>query len=77
MEPIPRSLKCPLCGFQPRDYKNDDPETAKTRLHGHLFHKHHKGELIQAIFILAGYDRKKDCDICPPLKILDTKLGEI
>lgn len=70
-------LKCPLCAFRPREYKNDDPETAKTRLHGHFFVKHSKGELIQAIFILAGWDKKKDWDIWPRLKMLDTKLGEL
>jgi len=53
-------LKCPICPFRPRNYRNDDPETALTRLHGHLLLKHHKGELIRAIFILAGWEEKNN-----------------
>ena len=52
-------LKCPLCGFRPRAYKNDDPETALSRLYAHFHVKHHKGELIHAIFILASWEEKK------------------
>ena len=52
-------LKCPLCDFRPRNYKNDDPETALNRLYAHFHVKHHKGELIQVIFILAGWEKKK------------------
>ena len=60
-----KPLKCPIpeCSYESRDYKNDDPETALNRLYAHLHLKHHKGELIRAIFILAGYERKRDSDI--------------
>lgn len=64
-------FKCPLCDFRPRAYKNDDPDTAKIRLHGHLFLKHSKGELIRAIFILAGWEKKEDSILWPPIKYLE------
>ena len=52
-------LKCPLCDFRPRTYENDDPKTAKGRIYDHLYLKHHKGEIIRAILILAGWEEKK------------------
>lgn len=54
-------LKCPIpeCTYEPRNYKNDNPETALDRLYSHLHLKHHKGEIIRAILILAGLEEHR------------------